>query len=412
MVFLILISLIAYSFWAKKEMLVITSLTLQKESVIVESIGSGQVIDIRVTANHNVSVNDLLIRVQEKIRAIKDTELETFESRIYELEKERDKLRDEYNYNLAQLQLELEDLKQRRAIKKVALNGRIAQLNEKLKTAKREKDLREKEHQTSLSRFQRAKRRYENRDITITQYEVAEQDMDRREKAVSDANARISELTVALRTTNNELATLTDLHGLDKVKQKIKQLEYRRDREVDRVNKSIDTILDKKAKSQRLVDGVSFKETVTEYRSIYDGLVTQIHVKKGQIITSGSPMVTLLKDTAVLEGQLLVPNKDIGKIKIGQHVQLKYDAYPYQEYGIQTGVVSDIAKRPVEINGQESMYLVKIALEKETISLRDSKKDHPLELGLEGTAEIKFGEKRWVEIIFTPISRFFKQVDE
>lgn len=58
------------------------------------------------------------------------------------------------------------------------------------------------------------------------------------------------------------------------------------------------------------------------------------------------------------------------------------------------------------------MYVVKVALEKEAVSPIGSDRVHPLEIGIEGTAEIKTGEKRWIELVFTPISTFFEQKDE
>jgi multidrug resistance efflux pump len=412
LIFLILFTIVLYSFWAKKDIIVVAPLVLAKKSVTVESIGNGQVIDVRVAANSDVNSNDVLLLVQEKIRAIMDTEHETFDSRIQELQKERDKLIDEYDHTLAQLHLEFEDLKQNRGTKKITLLAKITQLKEKLKTTARERALREKEYKTSLSRYARAKKRFDNRDITISQFEAIEQEMDRRKKAVEDARSTISELTVLLRTTESELGTLTELHSLERIGRQIKHMESRQDREVKRLIERIASVRDKKVRSQQLVEGVSFKDTLTEYKSTFDGLVTRVHVHKGQIISPGTSLVTIVKDTAVLEGRTLVQNKDIGKIKIGQTVQIKYFAYPHQEYGIPKGVIVDIAKRPSEIEGQESKYLVRIALEKEVITMIGGRKRHPLEIGLEGVAEIKSDEKRWIELVFTPVSRFFTQDDE
>jgi hypothetical protein len=56
--------------------------------------------------------------------------------------------------------------------------------------------------------------------------------------------------------------------------------------------------------------------------------------------------------------------------------------------------------------------VVKVALDKETISQVHSKREQPLEIGLEGIGEIKVGEKRWIEILFKPVSRFFTQEEE
>ena len=409
LIFLITISFFIYSTWAKKDELVFAPFILDKSTVTIESIGGGQVMDVLAVSNIYINSSTLLVTVQEKVRAITETEQETIDSSIYQLKKERDKIIDEATYNVSQLRLQLDDTKQNRGSKTIVLEGKIAQVKEKIKTTTREKTLREKEYQRSLARFERAKKRFNSHDIIISQYESVEQEMDRRHKAVSDAQANFSELNVTLHTITKELEAVSDLHSLDRIKKNIRQQENRRDREVTRISNSIASLENKKLTSQRLIDGVSYSGTVTKYTSIYDGLIKDVHVKKGQMITPGSPLVTLVRDTALLEGNAQILNKDIGKIKIGQSVQIKYLAYPYQEYGIPTGAVKTISKSPLNSVGQDSKYEIIIALEKDYISPIGSKRKHQLELGIEGIVEIKTGEKRFIELLFTPISKFFTQ---
>ncbi len=410
-IFLILMALIVYASWAKKDDIVIAPLTLQKKTITVEAIGPGQVIDVRVKPNSWVESNTLFALVQEKVRAISKTEQETIDSSIHELEKEKDKVVNEIDYRIAQMKLQLVDSQKANETQKVSIQGKIDQLEEKIKTTLKEKELREKEFQTALSRYLRAKKRFENRDIVITQFEAIEAEMDRRRKAVSDAEAALAQLRVSLRTSGTELETASDLHVQERILKNIEQMESRREREIEEIEEAIASLRRKKEQSQRLIDGVRFQESVTQYRSVYDGLVTSVHVKQGQMIVPGDPLVTMVKDTAVLEGRARVMNQDIGKIKAGQLVQIKYFAYPYQEYGTARGVIKEVGKKPEEVGADRSMYVVKVALEKEVVSPIGSRREHPLEIGIEGTVEIKTGEKRWIELVFTPVSRFFDRED-
>jgi len=412
LIFVITFAAIFYSFWARNDILVVAPLTLETESMFIEAIGAGQVVDIRVKENSYVETGDIFLVVQEQTRAAMTTEQESFESKVEEIKQAKEKLINEYSHNIAQLQMDLGDMKENKETRKITVQGKIAQLNEKLKTANREKTLRKKEYDTALAQFERIKARFERRDVTITKYEAAEQGMNRRRKLVSDAQATISELKVSLSTARKELATLTDLHGLDKLEQELSQLEIRRDRELKRMDDRIASTQSRMKKSQTLVEGVSFKENLTEYKSTFDGLVTGFHVNKGEIINPGTRLVTIVKDTAALEGRLLIQNKDIGKLKIGQRVQIKYYAFPFQDYGIPNGTMYDIAKRPGGVKGQETKYVVKVALDKETISKIGSRREQPLEIGLEGVGEIKTGEKRWIELLFKPVSRFFTQDED
>ncbi|WP_320170666.1 HlyD family efflux transporter periplasmic adaptor subunit [Maridesulfovibrio sp.] len=404
---LIIIVSIAYSFWAKKDTIVTAPLTLGKKVTIIEAITGGQVARVAVSPNSHVNFNEVLIEVQEKTRAIMNTEMETFESRIAEAARERERVADEYEYKLAQFRLELTDASHGRSTKAITIQGRIDQLNERLRTARKELDLRQKEFTTARNRWERARKRYEDRDITITQYEEAEQTKDRRQKAVSDAQGSVAQLAVSLRTARVELKTLNDAHSLEKIRENIQQLQERQERELILLDDYIASLKHKKKASQQLVGGVSYEDNITVYKSMVDGLVTDVNVNKGEIISPGQPLITLVRDTAVLEGHAMVQNKDIGAIRIGQKAKLKFWAYPFQEYGILEGVIYEIDKQPDKTEGGTSTYEILIALDREWAQKDGSKVRHPLAIGLEGIAEIKTGEKRWIEILFTPLSKFF-----
>ena len=88
-----------------------------------------------------------------------------------------------------------------------------------------------------------------------------------------------------------------------------------------------------------------------------------------------------------------------------------YFAYPFQEYGIQSGAIAEIGTRPSTAPGEESLYVVRVALGSETIRSR-SGVEKTLEIGLQGLAEIKTGEKRFIELLFAPAAKFFKPLDD
>jgi hemolysin D len=106
----------------------------------------------------------------------------------------------------------------------------------------------------------------------------------------------------------------------------------------------------------------------------------------------------------------MIQNRDIGKIKRGQKVQIKYFAYPAQDYGSQTGVITEISAKPIVAEpGKPSLYLVNVALDRETVTGPNGV-TRSLEIGIEGFAQIKTGEKRFLEILFAPSSRFFEPI--
>ena len=67
------------------------------------------------------------------------------------------------------------------------------------------------------------------------------------------------------------------------------------------------------------------------------GTVSNRSVKIGQSVSAGQALLTLLPAGDRLEAELLVPSESIGFIAPGDRVLLRYDAYPYQRFGVHTG---------------------------------------------------------------------------
>jgi len=205
--------------------------------------------------------------------------------------------------------------------------------------------------------------------------------------------------------------------------------------------------------------GVTYEGDVCRISSTYGGRVTNVYAKPGQLISPGDVLLNIVKDTEPIYADVLVPNRDIGRVKPNQEVKIKYDAFPYQDFGIQSGNISYIGKRPVE-GDKDGRYQLKVSLKRMTIvkqkeetalanaegkvlaneytgkradgervaypddttitaavkedleragvsTVQTEVKTEQLQLGLQGWAEVKTGSQRLIEIVFTPVSRFF-----
>ena len=409
MIFIISFGALIYSFWGRKDLLVEAPMTLQRESTTIQAIGGGLVYDLPAQANTYTKFNDLLVSIQEQTRIASESETESLEGQRSDLEKALNKTKDDYQSQLTQLKLQLQDLTTNRESNKVSLEGQIKQVQQQLDTAVRAKQRAQERLGLAQKQFARKKQLYNTRDITITDYEAAQEQVFDLEKSVDDMSSQIAEIQVQLSTTKDKLAKLLDLREMQRVQAQLQSTMERRDRDLKSIQDKIDLITNKLKEGQKLVEGVTFKDNLTVYRSNFDGLITDVHVTKGQLISPGQPLVTLVRDSAPLEGVAMVENKDIGHLHKGQDVKIKYFAYPYQDYGIQEGVITEIGTVPVAKS--DNKYAVRIALRKETIQKRGDRPKQ-LEIGLQAIADIKVGEKRLIELVFSPISKFFAKSDE
>lgn len=396
---IIVIAALVYSFWAKKDQLVTGPLKLEREAVTMESIDSGMVSKVMIHEGDRVDSLTPLLEVQ-KTRVTSESERAGLTAKLDELEKTQASQTEEYDHKKRQLDLSLKQLE-------LSLNNMDKEktlMLANLDSAKRTVSYSEGKLAEARKNFAVEENLFKNKDITKAEYDRAKNLVNDLEKQVLDAKANVDAIQVNLNAFNKEKIR----NDITQIENEKAQLKNRFDNDMERNGAQIAKLKKQIDDSQRLVHGVSHEGTMTNYTATFPGLVTQVHVKPGHMINAGSPLVTVVKDSAALEARVLVQNKDIGRLRKEQRVQIKYFAYPYQEFGIPVGMISDIATKPGGVTGQESMYVVRVALESETISKLGSRPKR-LEIGLEGLGEIKVGEKKFIELAFSPISKFFTQ---
>lgn len=76
-----------------------------------------------------------------------------------------------------------------------------------------------------------------------------------------------------------------------------------------------------------------------------------------QFLNTGDAVMTTIPETQKIFGQVFMPVTGSGKVKLGQKVNLKFDNFPSEEYGI--GQVKSISSIPIE-----GVYIVHISLPK------------------------------------------------
>ena len=401
LVTVIVFTSLAYSFWASKDELVVAPLVLERESFTVEATEAGLISRVRAKEGDSVrALVDTLVVIQKTMVTAKG-ERESLKSKKEELEDERAVADKEYLHSREQLNITLTEttktlanLKKDRTLLTNQLDdGRrnIAYLLKKLNKARRD--------------LAKERALYLSRDITQAEYDRAKNKVDDLEKSHQDAVANVQKIEI-------NLAALSESRIRSEITRIENELAQHDQRHKTAEKRFIERLADIKHQLEReetLVATTTREGERTRYSSLFSGVITKVHVKPGQMVAAGTPLITIIKGSAALEGRALVQNKDIGRMDHGDLVQIKYFAYPYQEYGIPTGKISYIAKKPGGVAGQESLYLVRVALASDTIKKQGSKRLKKLEIGLEGMAEIKTGQKRFIELMFTPISKFFTQ---
>jgi len=145
-----------------------------------------------------------------------------------------------------------------------------------------------------------------------------------------------------------------------------------------------------------------------EVRSPVTGRVVTVRRHVGDAASPNDLALTIIPDDSVLVGRLLIPTSSIGFVQPGEPVRVRYDAFPYQHFGVHRAVIRDVA-RSVLFNGDsygplrvtKPVYPATVALSSQTI-MADAR-EVPLQSGMLFSADIILERRTILEWVFEPL---------
>ncbi|GAA4272263.1 HlyD family efflux transporter periplasmic adaptor subunit [Aquimarina gracilis] len=139
-----------------------------------------------------------------------------------------------------------------------------------------------------------------------------------------------------------------------------------------------------------------------------NGHITSTQVNIGQNVSSAIPILTVIPENTILHAELFLPSRAIGFVKKDQTVLMRYDAFPYQRYGLYEGKIVQIAEAVIHPNEasipvamQEPVYRIKVALDVQNINAYGKKMR--LQSGMSVAADIILEERSLGEWLLEPI---------
>lgn len=144
-------------------------------------------------------------------------------------------------------------------------------------------------------------------------------------------------------------------------------------------------------------------------RAAKRGVVSGLAVEAGQSVTRGQRLLSLIPEGSVLHAELWAPSDAIGELVPGTRVALRYRAFPFRRYGVQSGRVLSVSRSalsPEEIlrrNGMKTSapaYRVLVALDPQTD--RSSGRALPLRASMTLEADLLLERRRLYEYMFFP----------
>lgn len=142
-------------------------------------------------------------------------------------------------------------------------------------------------------------------------------------------------------------------------------------------------------------------------RSPIDGIVFELPVRKpGPVVEPGQIIAQIAPQGSKLILKAQIPSQNSGFLEEGMPVKIKFDAYPYQDYGVTEGRVNWIAPNSrVQSTNQGSIdtYDLDITLDQPYVQAGNQQVN--LLPGQTATAEVVIRQRRVIDFILDPFKK-------
>lgn len=155
---------------------------------------------------------------------------------------------------------------------------------------------------------------------------------------------------------------------------------------------------------------VSYKNDAEEtLYAPHTGVVSGLQVKTGYTVDSSRPLLTLLPENGDIQARIAVPVSSAGFIREGQALHIRYDAFPYQKFGVQSGEIVNISPslilpgelKDVPISISEPTYLVTASLRANEILAYGN--PISLKAGMTFSADVDLSQRSLLEWLMEPL---------
>ncbi|HAN18625.1 MAG: hypothetical protein A2X13_13645 [Bacteroidetes bacterium GWC2_33_15] len=256
------------------------------------------------------------------------------------------------------------------------LKKEIIQYTKYLANLKVQNNLQKREYELIVNQFYRDSTLHDQQLISEAEFEKSKSSLLSKQFSLEQSN-------IAL--TNTEIQ-------VQNIEQSIAELELQEEKQLS------DKKLLIKQSCENLIAAIDSWKYQYVLIASTDGKVTfNKFWNENQSVKSGETVLTIIPDNeGEIIGKVQLSFQGAGKVKEGQQVNIRFDNYPYMEFGMVKGVVKSISQVP-----DNDYYTAEIQLPGGLITFYNEKLDFKQEM--QGTAEIVTEDFRLLERIVRPL---------
>lgn len=131
---------------------------------------------------------------------------------------------------------------------------------------------------------------------------------------------------------------------------------------------------------------------------------------RGAVVQAGDALGEFACAGDTLRGEVTLPQSGVARVQPGQGVRLRYDAFPYQRYGVRFGTVRWVG--PAGIPGAADAGAFRAFVDVRDREVKDQGTRRALMAGMAGRADVVVGRRSLASFAFEPIRQLQESVRE
>ena len=200
--------------------------------------------------------------------------------------------------------------------------------------------------------------------------------------------------------------------SIDQSQKKLTQIGANYVRELHAERNEAQTQLDKLATEQ---EKQQHRRELLELKAPQAGVIKDLATHtSGTVVQPGTVLASLVPRDEKLKAEVWVSNDDIGFVRPGQSVKLKFAAYTFQKYGMGQGTVEHVSAdaqseeeardKGLQESGQRPLRF-KALVSLDASALETDGMKYPLTVGMQASAEILLGNRTVAEYLLSPVKK-------
>ncbi|MCJ8278713.1 MAG: HlyD family efflux transporter periplasmic adaptor subunit [Rivularia sp. ALOHA_DT_140] len=303
-------------------------------------------------------------------------------------------------------------------LQKLEKQALLNQVEQQIKINSNEQQFARKRLDIDSKRVNRFSRLVKDGAVSENQVDqlVKEQQESKRryDRSVSDgkqARLRFAEETSRYRGTMNQLSA-----DIEQAKLRLKEQQnsyqgllkaaklsiLRTQEQLEDTNTQIASTQSQIAQTRSQITSLNIQLQQRIVRSPIDGIVFELSVSKpGEVLQPGQRIAQIAPENTGVVLKANMPVQDSGFLKVGMPVKVKFDAYPYQEYGIVEGKVAWVSP-----DSKAQPTPQGITLDKQYVEIGEKRVS--LSPGQTADAEVIIRQRRIIDFVLDPFKKLQK----